>query len=53
MLPSFILGMKVILDFIPNHTSDKHPWFIKSKNKTGNYSDFYVWSEEIPNNWVS
>ena len=45
--------MKVILDFIPNHTSDKHEWFQKSVNKDPEYADYYVWSEEIPNNWVS
>ena len=45
--------MKVILDFIPNHTSDQHEWFQKSVNKDPEYADYYVWSEEIPNNWVS
>ena len=45
--------MKVILDFIPNHTSDQHEWFQKSVSKDPEYADYYVWSEEIPNNWVS
>ena len=49
----FLVEMKVILDFIPNHTSDKHEWFQKSVNKDPEYADYYVWSEEIPNNWVS
>ena len=44
--------MKVILDFIPNHTSDEHSWFRKSVQKDGKYTDFYVWKEEVPNNWV-
>ena len=45
--------MKVILDFIINHTNENHPWFLKSQNKTEKYADYYVWSEEIPNDWVS
>ena len=49
----FLVEMKVILDFIPNHTSDRHEWFQKSVNKDPEYADYYVWSEEIPNNWVS
>jgi len=54
--------MKLILDFIPNHTSKKHKWFQESrKGKTNSYSDFYIWHPGIttqpvrqpPNNWVS
>ena len=38
-------GMKVILDLVPGHTSDTHPWFSESKKPTrSEYSDRYVWS---------
>ena len=36
-------GMKIIFDFVPNHTSDKHDWFISSANKTDK-EDWYMWS---------
>ncbi len=55
------LGLKVILDFVPNHTSHQHPWFKESSQKTGRYDDFYVWRDakivdgirHPPNNWLS
>ncbi|XP_076830310.1 amino acid transporter heavy chain SLC3A1 [Brachyhypopomus gauderio] len=51
------VGLKLIMDYIPNHTSDKHVWFQLSRNRTENYSDFYIWVNctevEPPNNWVS
>ncbi|MBQ9485780.1 MAG: cellulase family glycosylhydrolase [Clostridia bacterium] len=38
-------GIKVILDMVFGHTSDKHPWFKKSTNKTKNkFSDYYIWT---------
>lgn len=56
------LGLKVILDFVPNHSSDEHEWFVKSENREGGYEDYYVWHDGIPgnnldqndppNNWV-
>jgi hypothetical protein len=52
-------GIKIVLDFIPNHTSDKHKWFIESSqgNSTNKYRDYYVWEDGKgggpPNNWVS
>lgn len=52
-------GVKVILDFVINHTSNKHPWFEASaKNRTGPYADWYVWHNPapgggVPNNWTS
>ncbi|KAF1625912.1 Neutral and basic amino acid transport protein rBAT, partial [Eudyptes filholi] len=54
-------GLKVIMDLIPNHTSDKHRWFQLSRNRTGKYTDYYIWQDctqaaglvTPPNNWVS
>ncbi|NXK59845.1 SLC31 protein, partial [Sylvietta virens] len=54
-------GLKVIIDFIPNHTSNKHRWFQLSRNRTGKYTDYYIWQDcaqsggsvTPPNNWVS
>ncbi|XP_017319442.1 neutral and basic amino acid transport protein rBAT [Ictalurus punctatus] len=51
------MGLKLIMDYIPNHTSDKHIWFQLSRNRTEYYSDFYIWvnctEDKPPNNWVS
>jgi glycosidase len=41
-------GIKVIIDFVMNHTSDQHPWFQQSVNTLGGYRDWYVWSETNP-----
>ncbi|XP_033127879.1 neutral and basic amino acid transport protein rBAT-like [Anneissia japonica] len=39
-------SIKVILEFIPNHSSDQHPWFLDSKaNATGPKANYYIWSE--------
>lgn len=52
-------GIKVIVDFIPNHTSDQHPWFVESRSSRENPKrNWYVWAdaapgERYPNNWVS
>ncbi|XP_055625270.1 maltase A3-like [Toxorhynchites rutilus septentrionalis] len=43
------LNLKVIMDFVPNHSSDKHEWFIKSEARESGYEDFYVWDDGIPN----
>ncbi len=46
-------GLKVILDFVPNHSSDQHPWFIESRSSRENPKrDWYLWCGE-PNNWMS
>lgn len=56
-------GIKLMLDFIPNHSSDEHEWFVKSAQGDERYKDFYVWHKgvlngvtndyELPNNWLS
>jgi len=54
--------MKLILDFIPNHTSRKHPWFNSSANNEASYVNYYIWhpgskaqdgTPRAPNDWVS
>ena len=46
-------GLKVILDFVPNHTSDQHPWFLESRSsRASDKRDWYLWRDE-PNNWRS
>jgi glycosidase len=50
-------GLKLILDFVPNHSSSEHEWFKKSEANDELYSDFYIWKKPKnggpPNNWVS
>lgn len=38
--------IRILLDLVPNHSSDRHPWFEERP-------DYYVWADEIPNNWRS
>ncbi|XP_063706828.1 probable maltase [Culicoides brevitarsis] len=56
------LGMHLIMDFVPNHTSNEHEWFIKSENGEEGYEDYYIWHPgtrdengdlKPPNEWVS
>lgn len=52
-------GIKVMMDFVLNHTSDQHPWFQEALNGPENlYRDYYIWQEAdekrlVPNNWGS
>ncbi len=52
-------GMKLLLDLVPNHTSDLHPWFVESRSSRDNLRrDWYIWRDPAPgggppNNWFS
>jgi alpha-glucosidase len=52
-------GIKVILDFVPNHTSDQHPWFLESRSsRVSAKRHWYIWRSAAedggpPNNWLS
>jgi alpha-glucosidase len=56
--------IRILMDMVMNHTSDKHKWFLESKSsKTNPYRDWYMWHDgkgetatspgEVPNNWQS
>ena len=52
------LGLKLIMDLVVNHTSDKHPWFKKArKSRKSKFHDYYIWKDgekdKKPNNWKS
>ncbi|XP_002049664.3 maltase A3 [Drosophila virilis] len=56
------LDLKIILDFVPNHSSDENEWFKKSVKREKGYEDYYVWHDgkvnaetgerEPPTNWL-
>ncbi len=52
-------GLKVILDLVPNHTSDQHPWFVESRSSlNSDKREWYIWRDPgrdggPPNNWLS
>lgn len=52
-------GMRLLLDYVPNHTSDRHPWFIESRaTRSSAKRDWYIWRDPAPgggppNNWRS
>ncbi|XP_031625091.1 maltase 2-like [Contarinia nasturtii] len=52
-------NIKIIMDFVPNHSSDKCEWFKKSVKRDPEYEKFYIWADgkknntEPPNNWLS
>src|SRR4051812_47378029 len=53
------LGLRLLLDLVPNHTSSRHPWFLESRCSRNNPKrDWYIWRDPAPdggapNNWLS
>ena len=53
------LGIKVMIDLVLSHSSDRHPWFVESRSSKDNpKADWYVWADAKPdgtppNNWLS
>jgi glycosidase len=59
-----LTGLKLIMDMVPNHSSDEHEWFVKSVAREDPYTDYYTWLDPSgynsstgeplpPNNWLS
>jgi len=54
-----VRGLRLLLDFVPNHTSSQHPWFLESRSSRANpRRDWYIWADAgpdggPPNNWLS
>ena len=52
-------GIRILLDLVPNHTSDRHPWFVDARSsRDAAHRDWYVWADpradgSPPNNWRS
>jgi len=52
-------GIRVVVDWVPNHSSDRHPWFLESRSsRTNPKRDWYIWRDgkpdgSPPNNWFS
>jgi len=50
--------IRIIMDFVPNHTSDQHPWFLDSRSSRNSaHRDWYMWRDgkngQPPNNWLA
>lgn len=52
-------GMRLLLDWVPNHTSDQHPWFLDARSsRDAPRRDWYIWRDAapdggVPNNWTA
>ena len=51
-------GLRVLIDWVPNHTSDQHPWFVEARASRDSLKrDWYVWRDgspdQPPNNWAA
>jgi alpha-glucosidase len=59
VLESARRGIRILVDLVPNHTSDRHPWFVDARSSPdAAHRDFYVWVDPggdgaPPNNWLS
>ncbi|MDD2523029.1 MAG: alpha-amylase family glycosyl hydrolase [Anaerolineaceae bacterium] len=43
-----VRGIRVVIDFVVNHTSSEHPWFLSSQDPTSGFRNWYVWEEQNP-----
>ncbi len=47
-------GIKLVMDFVANHTSSEHEWFKSARaSQNSPYHDYYIWRDKIPNDWQS
>jgi maltose alpha-D-glucosyltransferase/alpha-amylase len=46
-------GIRVLIDLVVNHTSDRHPWFREAREHDSPFHDWYVWSKKRPRDWRS
>lgn len=52
-------GIRILMDLVPSHTSDRHPWFLDSRSsRAARHRNWYIWADpkpdgSAPNNWVS
>ena len=43
-------GLKIVMDFVPNHSSNEHEWFMKSEQREDPYTDYYIWKDRNESN---
>ena len=43
-------GLKIIMDFVPNHSSEEHDWFVASEARQEPYTDYYIWRDRNESN---